>query len=302
MVVVTTLNNSEKLAKKIAREVKGKYFKTDVSSFPDGDIYMRFGSDVKGKKVIIVESFQNQKATKGISNWSLYTSYFAAKAAKKQGAKKVILVAPYLAFMRQDKEFNKGEAISAQIMAEMINSSFDKILTVDPHLHRIRKMKDVFTISAKNLTANSVIAKFVKKSFKNKKNLLIMGPDWESYQWADEIAKEVGVKDTVLHKDRHSGRNVDVKLTEEIDLKGKDIVIVDDIISTGNTMIKAAIKSKKLGAKSVTAIGVHGLFVENGLKKMKKHFDNIYTVDTIEHETNKIEISSVLIDELKKRI
>ena len=162
-------------------------------------------------------------------------------------------------------------------------------------------MKDVFSIAAKNLTANHIIAQFIKKKY-SKKNLLVMGPDWESYQWADIISKEVGVKDTVLHKDRHSTRNVDVKMTEEVDLKGKTIVIVDDIISTGNTMIKAAVKAKQLGAKEVIAIGVHGLFVEKALPKMKKHFKDIYTVNTIEHETNAIPCASVFIDELKKKI
>lgn len=295
MVIVTTLNNSEKHAKKIARSIKAKYSKTQVGKFPDNEIYIKYNTNLKGKKLIIVESLQPNP------NKALLNVIWAAKAAKMQGAKKIIIIAPYLGFMRQDKMFNSGEAINAQIMSDLMNKYVDKLLTIDPHLHRIPKMKDVFTISAKNLTANSVIAKYVKKTFK-KQNLLIMGPDWESYQWADKIAAEVGVKDTVLHKDRHTTRNVDVKLTENIDLKGKDIVIVDDIISTGNTMIKAAIKSKKLGAKSVHAIGVHGLFVENGLKKMKKHFNSIVTVDTIKHETNAIDISPVIIKELKKRI
>lgn len=295
MVIVTTLNNSEKQAKKIATAINAKYSKTLVDKFPDEEIYIKYNTDLKGKKLIIVESLQPNP------NKSLLNVIFAAKAAKMQGAKKVILIAPYLGFMRQDKMFNPGEAVNAQIMADLMNTYIDKLLTIDPHLHRILKMKDVFTINAKNLTANSAIGDFIKKKY-SKKDLLIMGPDGESYQWADEIAKQVGVKDTVLHKDRHTGRNVDVNLTETVDLKGKHIVIVDDIISTGNTMIKAAIKSKKLGAKTITAIGVHGLFVENGLNKMKKHFDNIYTVNTIEHETNKIDITPVIIEELSKRI
>ena len=305
MVIVMSLNNSQDTAKKIAKAIKAKYTQTEVSAFPDNDIYMRFNTKVKGEKVIIVESFANPD-----SNWALYSSIFAAQTAKRLGAKKVILVAPYLAFMRQDKEFKSGEAINAQIMGSLINSNFDKILTIDPHLHRIRKMKDLFTIEAKNLTANHEIAKFIKSKF-IKSNVkhhpsvsgpLIMGPDWESYQWADKISAELGVKDTVLHKDRHSSRDVDVKMTDNTNLKGMNVVIVDDIISTGNTMIKAAIKAKKLGAKSITAIGVHGLFVENGYKKMEKYFNNIYTLNTINHKSNKIDCSPILIEELKRKI
>ena len=291
--IITTLNNSEKLAKKIAKTLEVPFSKTKVDSFPDGDLYLRYGKDVAKETVVIVESFQPN------SNEALLNMIFAAETARDLKAKKVILVCPYLAFMRQDKRFKSGEAINAQIMSKLINNSFDKIITVDPHLHRIPKMKDIFTCSAVNLTSNHVIAQFIKKKFKN---IAVIGPDWESYQWADEISAEIGVEDTVLEKDRHNYRNVDVTVTKQIDMTGKNIVIVDDIISTGNTMIKAAQKAKKLGAKTVNAIGVHGLFVENGLKKMEKYFDSIYTVNTIEHETNKIDITPVIVKELEKHM
>lgn len=294
MVIITSLRNSEKLAKKIAKSLNLKYSKTTCSNFPDGDIYLKFNADIKGEKIIIVESFQPN------SNQALLDIVFACKTAKDLGAKKVILISPYLAFMRQDKRFNPGEAINAHIMANLINECADKFITVDPHLHRILKMKDVFTIPAKNLTANHAIAMFIKKNIKKP---IVVGPDWESYQWADKISAEIGVEDTVLEKTRHNTRDVDVEVKKEIEIEGKDVVIVDDIISTGNTMIKALKESKKRRARTVTAIGVHGLFVENGLKKMKKAgFDNIYTVNTIEHETNKIDITQTIVDELKKII
>ncbi|MFW5704221.1 MAG: ribose-phosphate diphosphokinase [Nanoarchaeota archaeon] len=291
--IITTLKNSEKLAKKISKEMKIPYMETESITFPDGDIYLKYKKDLTEKKLIIVESMQPN------SNETLMRIIFAAKTAKDLGAKKVILIAPYLAFMRQDKRFNPGECVSAPIMAELLNNSIDQLITIDPHLHRIPKLSDIFTIKAKNYTANHVIADYIKKKFKNE---IIVGPDWESYQWADDIAQEVGVKKTVLEKDRHSFRSVDVKIKDKIDMKGKNVIIVDDIISTGNTMIKAAQKARKLGAKTVTAIGVHGLFVENGLKKMHKHFDKILTVNTIEHETNIIDISPELVSAIKKEL
>ena len=295
MVIVTSLMNSERLARNIAKSIKARYIETDVKEFPDGEIYLRFKSDVRSGKLVIIESFQPNP------NESLLRVIFASKSAKMQGAKKVVLVAPYLGFMRQDKEFISGDAINALIMSDLMNLYVDKILTIDPHLHRIHRMKDVFRIPAKNLTANSVIAKHIKKNF-SKRDLVIVGPDEESFQWADKIAKEVGVKNIVMQKERHTTRRVDVKMTDEIDFKGKNVIIVDDIISTGNTMIKAAIKIRKLGAKYVFAIGVHGLFIENGFKKMKKYFEGIYTTNTMQHETNLIDISPVIIEELKKRI
>ncbi len=295
MVIVTSLKNSEKLAKQIAKNIKGTYSKTEVSTFPDGDMYLKFSSKLKGQKLVIVESFQPN------SNDALLNIIFAAKNAKSLGAKKVVLVCPYLAFMRQDKRFNDGEAINAQIMSNLLNNSgLDRIITIDPHLHRIKKMKDIFTIQAENLTANDIIADFIGSKFKNE---IVIGPDWESYQWADKISARLGVEDTVLEKTRSTSRKVSVEVKKEITIKGKNVIIVDDIISTGNTMIKALKEAKKRGAKSVTAIGVHGLFVEKAYEKMKKAgFDNIYTVNTIEHKSNKIDITKLISDKLKKNI
>lgn len=294
MVIITSLNNSEKLAKSIAKNIKGTYSKTTIGSFPDGDLYLKFNAKLKGQKLVIVESFQPN------SNQVLLNIIFAAKNAKDLGAKKVVLVCPYLAFMRQDKRFNDGEAINAQIMSDLINNSgIDRIITIDPHLHRIKKMKDIFKIEAENLTANELIADFIGKKFKNE---VVIGPDSESYQWADKISARLGVEDTVLAKTRSTSRKVSVKVKKEISIKGKNVIIVDDIISTGNTMIKALKEAKKRGAKTVTAIGVHGLFVENAYVKMQKAgFDNIYTVNTIEHKSNKIDISKLISDKLKKK-
>jgi ribose-phosphate pyrophosphokinase len=291
--IIVSLSNSKYLAKKIAKNLGVEYSEVVVDSFPDGELHMRFNCSVKGKKVVIVESMQ-PNPTK-----ALLDSIFASNTAKNLGAKKVIFVPPYLAYMRQDKRFNDGEAINARIMAKLVNENFDKILTIDPHLHRIEKMKEIFTISAKNLTANWVIADFIERKFKKP---VIVGPDWESYQWAEAIAKRVGTDCTVLEKTRHNYRDVDVEMVNKIDLKNRDVVIVDDIISTGNTMIKARNSAKKLGAKNIYAIGVHGLFVEGAIKKMQKYFKNIYTCDTIVNDYSKIDVSLVVCDELKKEL
>jgi len=288
--IVTTCGNSIPIAKALAKKLKAKYSPLSISSFPDGDIYLKYNTPVKGKKVIIVQSFQPR------SDMSLFDIIFAAETAKDLGAKKVILVAPYLAYMRQDTRFNPGEAISSKIMAKLLNNSIDKIITVDPHIHRYKSLKDIFTISAKKLTADTIIADFIKKKMKN---VVIIGPDWESYQWADVIAKQIGAESTCLAKTRYSSRTVTSKLINPIDMKGKNVVIVDDIISTGHTMIEGAKKAKKLGAKSITAIGIHGLFVEHGYEQMKKYFDNIYTTNCIEHKSNKIDVTSLFVKELK---
>ena len=288
--IITSLSNSKSIAKSLARKLKCKYSGTTISSFPDGDLYLKFNTNLKKKKLVIVQSFQPH------SDMSLFDIVFAAETAKSLGAKKVILVAPYLAYMRQDKRFNSGECISSRVMAKMLNNSIDKLITIDPHIHRYKSLKDIFTISAKKLTANPLIAEYIQKKFKNE---VIIGPDWESYQWAESIAKHVQA--TVLKKTRFSSRHVEVKMIKPVPIKGKNVIIVDDIISTGHTVAEAAKKARKMGAKSVSAIGVHGLFVENGMEKLKKAGVNkIITTNCIEHKTNKIDVTPLLFNELKR--
>ena len=229
---------------------------------------------------------------------SLLMTVFAAETAKNLGAKKVILAAPYLAYMRQDKRFNPGEAISSRIMAKLLNNSVDKVITIDTHLHRYRSMKEVFTIAASNLTANSIIADFVKKRYNNS---VILGPDWESYQWAEAIAKRIGVESTVLEKTRYSSRHVTSKMIKPVDLQGKNVIIVDDIISTGHTIAEAAKKAKAAGAKKIIAIGVHGLLVEGAMHKLHQAgVHEVITTNCIEHKTNKIDVTGLLVKELRK--
>jgi len=292
--IITSCGNSTGIAKKLAKKLKVKYSPLTLSAFPDGDIYLKYNTQLKKKKVVIVQSFQPN------SDMSLFDIVFAAETAKDMGAKKVILVAPYLAYMRQDKRFNPGEAISSKIMAKLLNNYIDKIITIDPHLHRYKSMKDIFTISAKKITANGIIADYIQK---NIDNAVIIGPDRESYQWAEAIAKQIGVDSTVLEKTRYSSRRVKSKMIRPLNVRGMNVVIVDDIISTGHTIAEAAKKARRMKARSITAIGVHGLFVENGMSTLKKAgVDRVVTTNCIEHRTNKIDVTPLLVKELMREI
>ena len=290
--IITSCGNSITLAKKIAKQLKCKFSPLTLSTFPDGDIYLKYNTNLAGKKVVIVCSFQPHP------DMALFDIVFAAETAKDLGAKKVILAAPYLGYMRQDKRFHPGECVSSKVMAKLLNNSVDKLITIDPHIHRYKSLKDIFTIPAVKLTANNLIAEYVDKNFKNE---VIIGPDWESYQWAEDIAKQINVSATVLKKRRFSSRHVKVKMVKPISIKGKNVVIVDDIISTGHTVAEAAKQARKMGAHSITAIGVHGLFVEEAIEKLNKAGVNrVVTTNCIEHPTNKIEVMPLIVGELRK--
>jgi len=281
--------NSQDLARKIARKIKAPYASLIVKHFPDGETNLRLPKDVKGKEVILVESMHPNP------NQIIIETIFASRTAKELGAKKVIIVAPYLAYMRQDKRFHPRECKSNTIMSALMTCG-DKIMAVDPHLHRISSLSEIFTIPTKRLSANDAIARYIKKNIKNE---VIVGPDSESYQWARAIADKINVHATVLKKKRYTSRHVRIKVRSDIDFKGKNVVIVDDIISTGHTMIEPIKQIKRMGAKRIFCIGVHGLFVEGALKRLKKLGVKVITTNTMPNPAAKIDLSDTIAKALK---
>ena len=279
-----------KLAKNIAKRPKKPYSELNVRKFPDSELYLRYMKDVKGKIVVLVQSFYGQ-----ISD-CIIEVLFAAKTARDLGAKKVFLIAPYFPYLRQDSRFNPGECLSIKVLSEMISDCFDKVFIIDPHLHRETDLHHLFSISSKKLTSNHYTAQYIKKNIKNP---LIVGPDWESYKWARKVAEEIGCDHVILEKKRISGRKVKITLNKKINISGKNIIFVDDIISTGHTILEAAKNLRKLGAKKFICIGVHGIFVENALEKLKKANINVITTNTIPNKKAKIDISELIGKELE---
>ncbi|MCX8147000.1 MAG: ribose-phosphate diphosphokinase [Candidatus Woesearchaeota archaeon] len=290
--VVIGFDESKHIAKKISKELKFKYVGAVVRKFPDGESYTRiYNEKLKGKKVFLVLSLDNP-------NDKIVTLIFLAHHIRALGALKICLIAPYLCYMRQDKQFRKGEVVSNKAIADLFNKYFDEIITVDPHLHRIKNLNQIFKIKTKKVSAVPLIANFVKKKCKNP---FIFGPDYESYQWAKKVAKIIGCGVDILKKHRYSSESVRIKIKEKLNLKDKDVVIVDDIISTGHTMMEVIRDAKKLGAKRVLCICIHGLFVENALNKIKKLNAEVYSTNTILSEVSKIDISKSIIQSIIKR-
>ncbi len=273
------------VAKSIAKKSKVSYSTLKVKKFPDGEIYIRFNKDLKGKNVLLIQSFY------GDVNDKLIETLLAGKTAREMGAKKIELLALYFPYFRQDKRFNPGEAISIKIISNLFKRPFNKIYFIDPHLHRIHKVKKVFP-NGKRISVIPIIVDYLKKL--RLKNPVFIGPDKESHQWAKEAAKELG-KAFVFEKTRKNSKDVSIKKSSSLkrkDIEKKDVVIIDDIISTGNTMLETVKGIKKLKPKSILCVGIHGLFVGNSLKELKKH-SKIITTNTIPSSVSKIDISNI---------
>ncbi len=283
-------SNSLKLAAKVAKLKRAAYCAVEKKHFPDGEIYLRADAKLKGQEVVIVQSFipQPQEA--------IVEAVWLAEHARRLGAKKVVLAAPYLGYMRQDKAFNNGEIVSAHVMAGLLSKYYDLVVAVDPHLHRIHKLSEIFRCNAKSVTANDVLAGYIKKKFGG---WVVIGPDEESAQWAEDISRKAGTASFVLKKKRYSSRHVAVRFVDSVSLRGKDVVIVDDVVSSGHTIIEAAKAARKLGARKVACAAVHGVFAENADAKMKKaKVLQIACTNTIEGKYAKIDVSKLIADSI----
>ncbi|MFH1848901.1 MAG: ribose-phosphate diphosphokinase [archaeon] len=273
---------SVELARNIARRANDEFSPLLSEKFPDGETHLRFRTGIRGKDIALVQSLAHP-------NDKLIEILFAAHTARDLGARSVTLVAPYMAYLRQDKRFYPNECISARVTARLFRV-FDRVITIDPHLHRIHRMSDLFRHSTR-LSANSLIGEYIEEHFRDS---LIIGPDEESCQWARKIAQHIKSHAVVLKKKRYNSRHVSIRIRGDVDLR-TNVVIVDDIISTGHTMIETVKEAKKLGAKKIYCICVHGIFAEDALTRLRKAgAAGIISTNSIEGPTSKIDISPLI--------
>jgi len=283
--ILLNCSNGGVLGNKVAKHLGIKAYNNIVKYFPDKEVNIKLGSSVKGKDVLIVQSLALKPDV------YLIELLLTIRTVKDLGAKRIILLVPYLAYMRQDHRFTTLECINCVEIAHFINhSGADELITVDPHLHRVDSLEQIFKIKCQKVTAINDIAEYIKNKLKLKKPMII-GPDEESDQWSGEVAKLLGLDFKIYEKTRASATDVNVKVTGSF--KGMDVVIVDDIISTGGTMISAAKKIKAEGAKSVHAITTHGLFLKN-VAELKKVFDSIASTNTVPTGFSKIDLSKTI--------
>jgi ribose-phosphate pyrophosphokinase len=282
---IFALPGNSMLAHGIVRHLEAEPGDFTVRRFPDGESYVRLLCDVEGQQAVVVCTlFQPDD--------KILPLYYLTKLLKENGAQSVTLVAPYLSYMRQDKEFNPGEAVTSDYFAVLLSSFVDRLITIDPHLHRHGSMSELYTIPCKVIHAAPLLSDWIRQ---NVVNPVIVGPDSESEQWVSEVAQKAGAPFLVLEKVRRGDHDVDVSIPVVAAYQRRTPVLVDDIISTAHTMIETVGHLRIGGMAAPVCIGVHPVFAGNA-------FDDLITAgaaeviscNTIEHPSNRIDVSGIL--------
>jgi ribose-phosphate pyrophosphokinase len=288
--IIFTLPQNNQLANSLADKLKVKIGLCEMRNFPDGETYIRIDSDVKDKTIIFVCSldFPNNK---------ILPNLFMMQTLKDLGAKKICFIAPYLPYMRQDKQFKSGEAVTPHIFAKIISNFIDNLITVDPHLHRITNLSDIYSIPTTIVHAAKPIAEWIKN---NVESPVIIGPDEESTQWVAEIAKIINASYVIAKKTRQGDRKVAITIPE-IDDINKTPILVDDIISTGTSMCAVIQKLLTQNLKKPICIGIHALFNQEAYQNLiQVGAQEIISCNTVPHPSNKIDVTDVLLEGIQK--
>lgn len=275
---------------RLARAANLSYAVVKIHHFPDGESRIILPEHLP-ERVILFQTLNHP-------NEKLIELILTAANARTLGARHITLIAPYLCYMRQDKAFHPGEAISQGIIGKYLANYFDTVITVDPHLHRVQHLSEAVPASKSiALTATQPLAHYIAKHISNP---YIIGPDEESEQWVASIAKEHGFDYAVAHKQRSGDRDVRVTLPK-VNLNNREVVLVDDIASTGRTLIFAANEISRQNPESMTAIVTHGLFVNNAYEEMKQAgIKQIISTDSVLHESNLIHLDQFLAEAILK--
>lgn len=277
--------SAKHVAGKLATQLQQPLLQTTFKRFPDEEFYVRLLEDVAGQDVVIVQT--------AYPDPKIVELLLIQDAVHDAGARRIIVVLPYFGYSRQDKKFEDGEAISAKAIAHHISMHADCVITVDPHKEHILKF---FTIPAYSCSAVGSIAQYLKE----KQVDFILAPDKGARTRAQEAASVIHCDYDYLEKTRIDGTTV--KITpKKLDARGKNVAIIDDIISTGGTMANSIAELKKQGAKSVSIACTHGLFVGQAKEKLlSANCDEIISTDSIETEFSKVSVADCIAETLLK--
>lgn len=285
--LVFNLGAADRLFSGLVERLHAESGRVTLHRFPDGESLVRVHDTCDARQTIIVCSLDRPDA-------KIVPLLLAAETLRDLGAHEVGLVAPYLAYMRQDSRFQPGEGISGRYFAQLLSNHFYWLVTVDPHLHRVQRLEEIFAIATRTVHTAALLANWVGK---NVTNPVLIGPDTESKQWVAEVARLSGAPYLILEKIRSGDFDVDVSIPNIEKFQECTPVLVDDIISTGRTAVAVVRHLIALGSPPSVCLAVHGVFADRALALLQEAgASRIATCNTIEHRTNDIDVTPLLAE------
>ena len=288
------LPHSADAARRLAARLGLSLHEIALHRFPDGELRTTVGPAASTTVVYASLDQPNEK---------LLALMFASEALRCGGAKRLVLVAPYLCYMRQDAAFHEGEAISQKVIGRLLADNFDRVITVDAHLHRTARIEDVFPgIAADDLSAVPAMVKTLRAGGVDSRTVVV-GPDEESHPWVSDLAGRLGLEHAVARKMRRGDRSVEISFANPATFAGRPALLVDDIVSSGGTLIVCAKVLHAAGATTVDAVVTHALFApELAHTLFAAGIRSVKSTDSVPHPTNAIALDGILADALREEV
>jgi ribose-phosphate pyrophosphokinase len=273
------------LASTIAPLLQARLAPVAWRHFPDGESLVTVDDALAGADVAILASLRSPDAL-------ALPLRFAAQTAREFGARSVGLIAPYLAYMRQDTRFHPGEAVSTPLFARFLEEAFEWVVTVDPHLHRVERLQSIYRIPVSHVSATPAVVRWIAETVPD---AVLIGPDSESEQWVAGIAAESGMPYQVLAKERHGDYDVRVSLPNPAAVAGRTPVLIDDIVSSGHTILETLAHLRRLSLPPPLLVAIHPVFAGDAYARLQQAgLARIVSTDTIAHPSNAIALGADL--------
>ena len=284
--MVLALPENDTLARRLSELSGIPYGAVDARRFPDDETYLRIDADCAEKSIVIVCTLDRPDP-------KLLPLVFLADAARALGAARVGLVAPYLAYMRQDQQFRPGEAVTSRSFARLLSRSVDWLVTVDPHLHRYRSLADIYSVPTRVVHAAPALAEWIATHVDRP---VVVGPDEESAQWVKDVADRAGAPSVVMRKTRHGDRAVEVSAPDVSAYQLHTPVVVDDVISSAQTMVETVKRIVEARLRAPVCVAAHALFSDTAEQALRAAgAAQIVTTNSVAHASSRIDVVPLLI-------
>lgn len=271
----------------LCRALPAEEGRLECHHFPDGESYLRVHSPIEAEQPVMVLADLSRPDERTLP------LCFLCDTLKELGAGRVGLIAPYLCYMRQDTRFHPGEAVTSRSFARLISQRVDWLLTVDPHLHRYHALSDLYSIPAVAVHATPLLADWLKA---RREPLLLVGPDAESEQWVSALAQASGHPFVVGRKQRRGDRDVQVQLPDLSAYREHTAIMVDDVISSGRTMLQCARALTAAGLERIECAAIHGLFADRIEDQLQQAgVRRLVTTNSVPHPSNGLDLTPLLL-------